>query len=179
MTRLLIYMCPIWGPTCTCRQHQNSTIYQYEFRSGVASVLSESTNARTVLCESTTPPQPYFWKVRPNIKIVLSESTNSYFPEVRFGLKSYSWRVRFGRKSYFRRVRFWPNSYFRKVRIRTFGKYGTVLSESTNYIEKVWSRVEKQKRTYSINIFGLLIFFAIYISRNYIWRPALPVENAI
>ena len=58
MTRLLIYMCPIWGPTCSCRQHQNSTIYQYEFHSGVASVLSESTNARTVLCESTTPPQP-------------------------------------------------------------------------------------------------------------------------
>ena len=90
MTRLLIYMCPIWGPTCSCRQHQNSTIYQYEFHSGVASVLSESTNARTVLCESTTPPQPYFWKVRRNIKIVLSESTNSYFPKVRFGLKSYS-----------------------------------------------------------------------------------------
>ena len=76
-------------------------------------------------------------------------------------------------------------SYFPKVRIffinifRTFGKYGFVLSESTNYIEKVWSRVEKQKIAYSINIFGLLILFAIYNSRNYIWRPALPVENAI
>ena len=63
--------------------------------------------------------------------------------------------------------------------IRTFEKYGFVLSESTNYIEKVWSRVENQKSTYSINIFRLLIFFAIYNSRNYIWRPALLVANVI
>ena len=82
-------------------------------------------------------------------------------------------------------TRYQVPSYFPKVRIffinifRTFGKYGFVLSESTNYIEKVWSRVEKQKIAYSINIFGLLIFSTIYISRNYIWRAAVPVENAV